>query len=100
MEVSTPGSRDPIESGMDPSMLTTILDICMKFLRDNRVVKGLQELITRCAGSGDLRIVWKLGKHALRTGREMQMMVQIDEYKMDQVILDLGLDANVLPKQT
>jgi len=26
--------------------------------------------------------------------------VQIGEYEMDQVILDLGLDANVLLKQT
>jgi len=26
--------------------------------------------------------------------------MQIGEYEMDQVILDLGLDANVLPKQT
>ena len=27
-------------------------------------------------------------------------MAQIGEYEMDQVILDLGLDANVLPNQT
>ena len=28
------------------------------------------------------------------------MTVQIGDYEMDQVILDLGSDANVLPKQT
>ncbi len=28
------------------------------------------------------------------------MTVQIGEYEMDQVILDMGSDANVLPKQT
>ena len=28
------------------------------------------------------------------------MTAQIGEYEMDQVILDLGLDVNVLPKQT
>lgn len=30
----------------------------------------------------------------------MRPMVQISEYEMDQVILDLGSDANILPKQT
>jgi len=75
---------------MDPSMLTTFLETCMKLLRDNRAVKGLQELITRCAGSGELWMVRKLGKHALCTGREMWLTTQIGEYEMDQVVLDLG----------
>lgn len=30
----------------------------------------------------------------------MRLTTQIREYKMDPVILDLGFDANVLPKQT
>ena len=30
----------------------------------------------------------------------MRLTMQISEYEMDQVILDLGSDANVLPKQT
>lgn len=45
-------------------------------------------------------IVQKIGKHALQTGREIILTAQIREYEMDQVILDLGLDANVLPKKT
>ena len=65
-----------------------------------KVVKGLQELITTCARSGELHIVKKLGKHMLRTGREMRLTAQIGEYEMDQVILDLCLNMNVLPKQT
>jgi len=36
----------------------------------------------------------------LRTGREMRLTAQIGEYEMDQVILDLCLNMNVLPKQT
>ena len=67
---------------------------------DSKAVKGLQELITRCVRSGEPRIVWKLGKHALHTRREMRLTTQRGEYEMDQVILDLGLDTNVLPKQT
>ena len=99
-EASTASSKDQPKSRMDPSMLTTFLETCMKLMHDNRAVKGLQELITRCTGSGEPRVVQKLGKHTLRTGREMRLMVQIGEYEMDQVILDLGLDANVLPNQT
>lgn len=30
----------------------------------------------------------------------MRLMVQIGEYEMNQVILDLGLDVNVLTKKT
>ena len=30
----------------------------------------------------------------------MRLTAQIREYEMDQVILDLGLDANILPTQT
>ena len=99
-EASTSGSKDKLEPEMDPSMPTTFLETCMKLLHDNKVVKGLQELITRCAGSGEPRIVQKLEKHTMRTGREMILTTQIGEYEMDQVILDLGLDANVLPKHT
>ena len=29
----------------------------------------------------------------------MQLMTQIGDYEMDQVILDLGSDANILPKK-
>lgn len=36
----------------------------------------------------------------MRIGREMRLTTQIGEYEMAQVILDLGLDVNVLSKQT
>jgi len=40
-EASTSGSKDQLEPGMDPSMLTTFLKTCMKLLHDSKVVKGL-----------------------------------------------------------
>jgi len=98
VEDSTLGSKYQLEPRMDPSMLTTFLETCMKLLRDSKTVKGLQELITRCAASREPRVVQKLGNHTMRTGREMRLTVKIGEYEMDQVILDLGSDANVLPK--
>jgi len=72
-KASTLGIRDQLELGMDPSMLTIILETCMKLLCDNRVVKGLQELITRCVGSGEPHVVYKKGKNTLRTRREMRL---------------------------
>jgi len=97
-EASTSSSTDQSGPGMDPYMLTTFLKTCMKLLHDNKVVKGLQELITRCAGSGEPHVIYKFGKHALHNRREMILMVWIGEYEMDQVIVDLGSDMNVLPK--
>jgi len=101
-ETSTSGSKDKPDQEIDPSMLTTFLETCMKLLRDSNAMKGLQELINRCTGNtlGEPRMVWKIGKHKTRKGREMTLTVQIGEYEMDKVILDLGSDANVLPKQT
>ena len=72
MEASTSGSKDQPELEMDPSMLATFLETCIKLLRENKAVKGLQELITRCAGSREPHVVQKLGKHPLRTEREMR----------------------------
>lgn len=83
-------------------MLTKFLETCMKLPHNSKDVKGLQELINRCVGTapGELRVVWKIGNNATRTGREMRLTTQIREYEMEQVILKLGSDANVLPKQT
>ena len=58
-DASTSGSKDRPTPEMDPFMLTTFLEICMKLLRDSKAIKGLQELINRCAGTapGELRVV-------------------------------------------
>jgi len=40
-EASTSRSNDKPDKEMDPSMLTTFLETCMKLLRDSKAVKGL-----------------------------------------------------------
>ena len=40
-DASTLGRKDRLELKMDPSMLTTFLETCMKLLHDNKAVKGL-----------------------------------------------------------
>jgi len=75
VEASTSGSKDKPKQEMDPSMLTTILETCMKLLRDSKVVKGLQELINKCTRTApsEPHVVRKIGKHKTRTGREMRL---------------------------
>ena len=50
-DASILGNKDRLEPKMDPSMLTTFLETCMKLLRDRKAVKGLHELINRCVGT-------------------------------------------------
>jgi len=80
-EASTSSSKDKLEPEMDPSMLTTFLETCIKLLRDSKAVKGLQELITRCTGPREPRVVRKLRKHTTRTGKEMRLIAQIENMK-------------------
>ena len=46
------------------------------------------------------KVVNKIYKNKKRTGREIRMTMQIGEYEMDHVILDVGSDANVIHKKT
>ena len=48
----------------------------------------------------EVKEVHKLHSYKRHTGREMCLTAQIGDYEIDQVILDLGSNANVLPKQT
>ena len=72
----------------------------MNLLMDANMVKELQESINLWMVVDEPWMIWKLGKHALHTGQEMWLIVQIRDYEMDQVILELGSNTNVLPKQT
>jgi len=73
-------------------------------LHHKRVVERLQELIVSYIDKevprSNLRTMNNLHQHKKRTGNEMSLAAQIREYDMDQVIHDLGSDANMLPKHT
>jgi len=56
-KASTSSSKDKLESEMDPSLLTTFLEMCIKLLHDIKAVQGLQERITRCASPGEPHVV-------------------------------------------
>ena len=84
-EAPTSGSKDKPEPEMDPSILITFLETCMKLVHDSKAIIGLQELINRCdrATLGELLIVRNIGKHKTRMGRGMRLTTQIGEYEMD-----------------
>jgi len=81
-EASTSGSQNKVPetsvpTEVDPSVLTTFLETCMKLLHDSKVVKGLQELINKCAGKENdpngHHAVREIGKHKARTRHEMRL---------------------------
>jgi len=59
INASTSGSKERPEPDMYLSILMTFLETCMTLLRDIKDVKGLQELINRCARTapGELHVV-------------------------------------------
>jgi len=90
--------------GMDPDIFKYFLQTCMKLLRNQNIVDGLQELIDSYASKevpqNEIHVVNNLDKHKKGTRKEMRLTTQIGEYDMGQVILDIGSDANVLLKKT
>lgn len=109
IEASTSSSQDKtleasVTQEVDPSILATFLENSMKLLHDRRVVEGLQDLIDKCANKENTPLehhtVRNIGKHKAWTWCEMRLTTHIGDYEMDQAILDLGFDANVLPKHT
>lgn len=78
------------------------MQACMKLLHNQQVVDNLQVVLDSCkkkvAPTTKIKDVHKIYKQKRRTGREMWLTTQIGDYEMEKVILDLGSDANVLPK--
>ena len=71
----------------------------MKLLRNQNALNELQKVIEsykpqRSSDGG------KTINRFRRTGSEMRLHAQIGEYDMTDIILDLGLEVNVLTKQT
>ena len=77
IEASTSGSQDKLSKEVDPSMLIPFLGTCMKLVHDSKAVKGLQELINKCAGKENSLeghcIVRKIGEHKAKTGCEKRL---------------------------
>ena len=71
----------------------------MKLLRNQNALKDMQKFLAVTDPQRGIDQE-KTVSRVRRTGREMRLNVQVGEYDMTDVILDLGSDVNVLPKQT
>jgi hypothetical protein len=95
-------SASPKE-GKEVSKLIEFLYTCIKLIQDESVVQELQNLIRQYdLGKIDPllnREVHQIGKKR-RTNKELLLNVQIGEYEIDYVVLDLGSKVNVMMKQT
>ena len=81
----------------------SFLQSCLKLVRNEQAIGEIQRIIDQCQPSSSVssthRVVHNITGHT-RTRREMRLTAQVGEFKMDEVILDLGSDINVLTKQT
>jgi CRISPR/Cas system CSM-associated protein Csm2 small subunit len=95
-------SASPRE-GKEVSKLMEFLYTCIKLIQDENAVQELQNLIKQYElGKIDPllnRAVHQIGKKR-RTNKELHLNAQIGEYEIDYVVLDLGLEVNVMMKQT
>jgi hypothetical protein len=72
-------------------------------LNDPSYVKVLQNLLERCNIEVEGNLEWKTVNHLhtrRRTSRESKLNSNIGDFNMGDIILDLGSEVNVLPKNT
>jgi hypothetical protein len=76
---------------------------CIKLIQYESIVQELQNLI-RQYKLGNIDPLLNRAVHQVckkrRTNKELHLNAQIGEYDIDYVVLDLGLEVNVLTKQT
>ena len=93
-------------------LVKSFLHSCLKSLKDDKALSEIHALIDRYGQSIPIivarpandyvttnRAVHQIKKY-IRTNKEMRLNVQIGDYEMGEVILDLGSGVNVLTKQT
>jgi hypothetical protein len=72
-------------------------------MKDETALSMLYDMIDHCTQGRKTPIAQRVVNqvlHRKRTNGEFRFSAQIGEYDVDNVILDLGSDVNVLPKQT
>ena len=81
----------------------SFLRSCLKLVRNEQAIMELQHIIDQSHPSSFVSstqcAIHNITGHT-RTGREMRLTMQVGEFEMDEVILDLGSNVNVLTKQT
>jgi hypothetical protein len=93
-------------NGMQPkgqvSTIKHFLQLCVKVLSDPSSVKILQNILEKCSSEIEENLEPKNVNHLhtrRRTSREFRLTFNIGDFKMGDIILDLGSEVNVLPKK-
>jgi hypothetical protein len=94
-------------NGMQPkgkvSTIKGFLQSCMKVLSDPSSMKILQNILEKCSSKTEEKTKPKIVNHLhtrRRTSREFRLNVNIGDFNMGDIILDLGSEVNVLLKKT
>jgi hypothetical protein len=101
-----PPSLDHTKEAQPLGQVSTIKDFlqsCVKLLNDPSSVKVLQNMLERCSIEAEGKLEQKTINHLhtrRRTNREFRLNANIGYFNMGDIILDLGLEINVLPKKT
>jgi hypothetical protein len=85
------------------STVREFLRSCVDLIKDETVLNELYKIIDHCVQERGVPITERVVNqvlHRKRTNKEFRISTQIEEYDVDNVILDLGSDVNVLPKHT
>jgi hypothetical protein len=82
--------------------LKEFLKSCLELMQDETTLNTLCRMIDQFTQDKEVPTMQKVVNQVLRkkrTNKEFILSAQIGEYDMDNVILDLGSDVNVLPRQ-
>jgi hypothetical protein len=85
------------------SNLRECLRSCIELMKDESALNELCEMIDHCAQEREIHAAQRVVNQVLRKKRineESRLSAQIEEYNVENVILDLGYDVNVLSKHT
>jgi hypothetical protein len=89
--------------GKEARKLVSFLYTFIEKIKDEKVIQELQNLVRQYEiGRVDSLLnkeVHQLSKKR-RKNKELHLNAQIGEYDIDYVVLDLGLEVNVMTKQT
>jgi len=85
------------------STIKKILQSYVKILKDPSSVKILQNMLEICNREVEGKLEKKIVNHLhtrRRTSKEFRMNANIGDFNMGGIILDLGFEVNILPKNT
>ena len=85
------------------STIKEFLQSCIKILSEPSFVKILQNILEKCSNETEQNLEPNIVNHLhtrRRTSREFRLNANIGDFNMRDIILDLGSEVNVLPKNT